>query len=386
MRGCLLFICFALLLVNISAQKDTVSNDEFPMFLQQITHLADWGVDLLTFEKENSTFFIFPLIGYEERTGLEYGLMPVWRFYLGGKKGGTQYFRPSDVSPYLMMATKGMYVFNLSSDLYLQNNWYIKNKWIFRSMPDKFYTIGNFGEKKTYSNFDISKYEFKGKVMKGITNEFFVGFNYNVGIFNVNNVEGGELSHDVVGFGKSSFAGAGFVINYDNRNSVVYPLSGSLAEISCTKFIKSIGDFNFFSFTFDYRKFFDLGKNDQVIALQSYFHSIDGNAPFYRFSGLGGNDLFRGISSPYKYMDRNSIYFQVAYRSHLWWRFGYEVFTGVGNVFQKWNSSIADDIHVMGGLGLRLIVLEDEKLSFRLDFGVANRGDHGVFFTLGEAF
>lgn len=386
MKSSFIFILLALLSIDIKAQNDSISDDEYPFVLQQITSLADWGVDLLTFEKENSTFFVFPLIGYEERTGLEYGIMPVWRFYIGGKKDGGDYFRPSNISPYLMAATKGMYVFNLSSDFYTKNNWYIKNKWVFRSMPDKFYIIGNIGDKDSYSSFDIRKYEFTGKVMKGITNELFVGVNYDVGFYNVNNINGDVLNYDVVGVGKSGFVGVGSVANYDDRNSVVYPLSGSFAEISYTKFIEPIGDFDFSSLTIDYRKYFDLGKNEQVVAFQSYLHSIYGNAPFYRFAGLGGNDLFRGISSPYKYMDKNSVYFQVAYRSHLWWRFGYEVFSGVGNVFKKWNSLAVKDVHVMGGMGLRLRVLENEKLSFRLDLGLTNRGDHGIFFTLGEAF
>ena len=70
----------------------------------------------------------------------------------------------------------------------------------------------------------------------------------------------------------------------------------------------------------------------------------------------------------------------------LWWRFGCEVFTGVGNVFKQFDSDMFTKVHVMGGVGLRLRVLENEKLSFRIDYGMTNRGDSGVFFTLGEAF
>ena len=86
------------------------------------------------------------------------------------------------------------------------------------------------------------------------------------------------------------------------------------------------------------------------------------------------------------YAIRSYYDLQIVYRSRLWWKLGYEVFTGVGNVFDTWNKNVIQNLHSMGGLGVRMRVLDSEKLSLRLDYGVSSRGDKGLYFTLGEAF
>ncbi len=351
-----------------------------------ITSLTEWGMDLITIERENSTFFFLPIVGYENRTGLSVGLLPSWRFYLGGKEEGAGYFRPSNISVSAEFSTSGMYEFYTSSKFYTKSNWYFQTKWMFQYMPDQFYQIGNLTDKEVYSDIDENKLELTGRIMKVLDKKWFVGVNYDIGSYDVKNTEGDVFNSDVTGYHKSLVAGIGPSVTYDNRNSVIYPVRGIFLETSYLKYLPSVSDYDFSTFMLDLRTYFDLGKHEQVIALQSVVKSASGEVPFYRLSEIGGKRLFRGISHPYKYIDNHSAYIQAAFRSKLWWRFGCEVFTGVGNVFHDFDSEKLDKIHLMGGAGLRLRVLENEKLSFRIDYGFTNRGDSGVFFTLGEAF
>ena len=366
--------------------KESEKDSNVPGFLNKMAEIADWGVDLVTFEREKYTFFVLPLVGYEERTKLEIGIMPVWRFYLGGKQEGDDYFRPSNIAPSIIYSTSGMYEFDFTSDFYTKSNWYIRNKWLYQWMPDQFYNLGNTSDKSIFTDIEVKKLEFVGKIMKGVSKEVFVGVNYDIGIYDIKDVGVGLLNQNVIGFDGGNIAGIGPIASFDNRNSIVYPDDGSFISLAYAYYPESLGDYSFSAFTFDARKYVKLGEDEQVLAMQAYFNSADGDIPFYRLSRLGGKRLFRGISHPYKYLDKNSAYIQAAYRSHLWWRLGYEVFTGVGNVFDKWDSSVTDKMHFMGGLGLRVRVLEKEKLSFRFDYGISNNGDSGFFFTLGEAF
>jgi len=381
-----LCLVFQLCQSAVFGQTDSTSVSNVPGVLQKMADLADWGVDLLTFEKENYTFFMLPLLGYEDRTQLEIGVMPVWRFYLGEKKDGDGYFRPSSIAPSLIYSTSGMYEFDFTSDFYTKNNWYIRNKWLYQWMPDKFYRIGNSSDKTSFSDIEVNKLEFKGKVLKGVSNELFVGINYDAGVYDIKNIEAEFLDENVIGTEGGNIVGLGPMVTYDSRNSVVFPDKGDFISLEYLYYPKSLGDYSFSSITFDARKFFKVGPNEKVLATQFYIKSVDGNVPFYRLPVLGGKRLFRGIGHPYKYMDKNSLYLQAAYRSHLWWRLGYELFTGAGNVYNKWDSSVIENLHLMGGVGLRVRVLEDEKLSFRFDYGISTNGNSGFFFTLGEAF
>ncbi len=372
--------------MSVSGQSDSIEADNVPVFIQKVADIADWGVELVTFEKENYTFFILPLMGYEDRTKLSVGVMPVWRFYLGQQKDTDNYFRPSSIAPSVIYSTSGMYELDFTSDFYTGNKWYVRNKWLYQWMPDKYYHIGNTTEKDAFSDIEVKKLEFKGKVMKGVSKEVFVGVNYDIGIYNIKHVGIGILNEDVLGFDGGDVVGVGPIVSYDSRNSIVYPDKGDFVSLEYLYYPELFGDYSFSSLTFDARKYFKLGANEKVLATQFYLKSASGDVPFYRLPALGGKRLFRGIARPYKYMDKNSMYLQAAYRSRLWWRLGYELFTGVGNVYENWDSSIIDNLHLMGGAGLRVRVLQKEKLSFRFDYGISTNGNTGFFFTLGEAF
>lgn len=373
-----------------SAQTDSLTNGQDTGFVDRIANLAELGIDILTIEKNNYTFFLLPVASYEERTKLALGVMPVWRFYLGkGKsvgqsKGG--YFRPSNISPSIVFSTNGMYEFEISSDFYFKNNWYLQNKWRYLRLFDKYYSVGNDADKDLYSEMDIKKIEFLGKVLKGVNKEIFAGLNYDVGVYDMKNEDPGILNSDIPGYDGQRVIGIGPTATYDNRNSIVYPSNGSFVNMAYLWYPAKLSSFTFSSLTFDARHFIKLGSREQVLATQFYLKSASGNIPFYRLPVLGGKNLFRGISQPYKYMDNNSIYLQTAYRSHLWWRLGYEVFAGTGKVYHQWDSSVFNNLHLMGGLGLRFKLLEKEGLSVRLDYGMTSNGDNGVYFTLGEAF
>ncbi len=384
------YIWVLLLVLNVMssavfAQVDSIPKNKSGVFIW-VEDVTEWGLDLITFEKEKYTFLIIPTLGYEERTGVSIGLTPSWRFYLGGKDDGNDYFRPSSVSPSFEVSTSGMYEFVLSSLFYTKSNWFFQNKSLLQYMPDRYFYLGNNSDKETYSDIEQKKWEFSGKLAKIIGKKWFLGIGYDIGLYNVKNTEGDVFNQSVKGYGKSTVAGFGPTFTFDNRNNVVYPESGSFIEGYLISYIDGPGDYGFSSLAIDGRTFISLGNKERVIGFQGYCNVVSGDVPFYRMASIGGKRRFRGVSRPYKYIDNNSVYFQAAYRSMLIWRFGYELFTGLGNVFSQWDSSVIENVHLMGGVGLRIRVLDNEKLNFRIDYGMTNRGDSGVFFTLGEAF
>ncbi len=366
----------------MKAQEDTLH--QYPKSVQWVTDLAEWGIDLVTFEREKYTFFILPMVGYEERTRLEVGVMPVWRFYLNANRQEQEYFRPSYISPQILFSTTGMYEIDLSSGFYTANNWLIESKWLLQYLPDKYYGIGNQDKGNVSADFDMRKYEFRGSFTKGIKNIFFVGVNYDVGYFELTNVEQDNgLDNSVPGYEGGALYGFGPTLYYDSRDNTTYPGSGKYIEL---KYDRYFGPYQFGSLALDMRSYYTVGENNKVLGLQAYFNTAEGDIPFYRMPALGGKRAFRGIGRPYAYMDNNVAYIQAEYRSPLWWRIGYVLNTGVGNVFHTWGNDIVKDVHLMAGGGLRFQMLPKENLNFRVDVGFTNRGDKGIYFTLVEAF
>ncbi len=379
-----IILLFSLLFLSqllVKAQEDTTY--QYPKSVQWVTDFAEWGIDLVTFEKEKYTFFVIPMVGYEKRTQIEFGVMPVWRFYLNAKNSGQKYFRPSFISPSILFSTTGMYEIDLSSGFYTANNWLIKSKWLLQYLPDKYYGIGNQDKNGDFADFDLRKYEFRGSFTKGIINTFFVGLNYDLGYFEISNVDGAILDESVPGYRGGGLYGIGPTVYYDSRNNTTYPSAGQYVKVIYDQYFSS---YHFYSIKVDARSFYKVGANDKVIGVQAFINTASGDVPFFRMPTLGGKRAFRGIGRPYQYMDNNVAYLQAEYRSPLWWRIGYVLNAGIGNVYHKWNHDIVENVHVMAGGGLRLQMLPKEKLSFRIDMGVTNRGDTGVYFTLGEAF
>lgn len=272
-------------------------------FVQKVAILAESGLDLLTFEEENYTFFLLPVAAYEERTKLQLGVMPIWRFYLGKDKSVEQsehvYFRPSNISLTIIFSTNGMYGLDISSDFYFRNNWYLQNKWKYQRIFAKYYPVGNNAIKDSYSEVEIKKIEFLGKAMKGFSKEIFVGLNYDLGIYDVANedVKNGDigiLNSYIPGYDGQRVIGMGPTATFDNRNNIVYPSAGSFVNVAYLWYPDKLSNFTFSSLAFDARHFIKLGAREQVLATQLYLKSATGNIPFYRLPVLGGSNLLIG--------------------------------------------------------------------------------------------
>ncbi|MBV6652695.1 MAG: hypothetical protein KI786_03010 [Mameliella sp.] len=61
------------------------------------------------------------------------------------------------------------------------------------------------------------------------------------------------------------------------------------------------------------------------------------------------------------------------------------VFAGIGNVGDKVSEFRFEQTRWTAGLGLRLLLLEEEQVHVRLDYGFAKESS-GVYLTVGEAF
>jgi outer membrane protein assembly factor BamA len=190
-------------------------------------------------------------------------------------------------------------------------------------------------------------------------------------------------------------SGLGPVITYDTRDVPLAAYTGNLLDASVMANGSGLGsDYRFVRYQLDARHFRPLGSNRTILAMQflGQFHS--GEVPFRELAGLGANlggtlynnaNLMRGIYEQ-RFRDRQMITFQAEVRQHLFWRLDAAVFGGVGNVSDRINQFDLSNTKLAGGAGIRLNVLQRDRLNLRLDYAGGTGSSPGILFAIGEAF
>ncbi|MCU4166272.1 BamA/TamA family outer membrane protein [Carboxylicivirga caseinilyticus] len=376
------FIWLAVLLLlfqNVWSQNDTVK-----------TNLLEWGVglaeevlDAVTWEKGRHVVSVYPAAGYSPRTGIEIGVMPVWRIGSLNKEMN----RPTTLASSFQVSTKGMYEVKLDLISYWRNNWSLSSKLQYLFLHDEFFGIGNGIKAEPFTQYDLNSFVFTSDIAKGLNDQFFIGLRLDFNSNRHDNIEGGLLNELISGYKGGWANGIGPVFIFDNRNDVLYPEKGWLITGSTLFYNNYLGsDFDFNLSLIDIRRYFPILKENNILAAQLVLNSSSGNVPFYKLPSVGGKYNLRGIPHPYKYIDKASWFTQFEWRQKVWWRIGAVGFGGLGKVMPDFSSSWFSDLHAVAGFGLRFQALPKDGLNFRMDYGFSNHNESGVFFTIREAF
>jgi len=121
-----------------------------------------------------------------------------------------------------------------------------------------------------------------------------------------------------------------------------------------------------------------------VLALQGLVRLTDGDPAFTELSTLGGESISRGYYMG-RYRAQNSAQVQVELRQHVHGRFGFALFAGGGDVWNRFSDLSVDRVKLSAGAGLRLNVNKQETTHLRADFGIG-KNTTGFYLSFGEAF
>jgi len=377
---------FFILPVWLLGQEAIDTTVQKKSFVDKTTDLADKMIDWVTWEKPKCTFSLYPIGGYSPRTSLEFGLMPVISIK-SKHEDNSKYKRPTTIAPYFTVSTKGMYSFDLDLIAFTPRHWLFISKMQYLYLPDTFYGLGNGDKDEPYSDYLLHQFSINGDILKEWSDKWFLGVRLDFSYNENTKIEGDLLTPVIPGYSGGWANGIGPSFAFDTRDNTAFPTKGWFVSASALWFRNGLGgEYDFNIYNVDVRKFFRIKEDKMVVAVQAYLNITDGNTPFYKLSSLGGKHFLRGIPSPLKYIDNNVWYLQSEYRQHIWWRVGGVLFAGAGRAFSTFDNSIFSELHFAGGAGLRFKVLPDEGLNLRLDFGMTNRGDNAIYFTLREAF
>ncbi len=174
---------------------------------------------------------------------------------------------------------------------------------------------------------------------------------------------------EVVGRERSVYSALGAVWQWDSRDHIFFPRSGSWLELAVLNSNEVLGATqNFIKWSIDARTYWN-PKNDRIWAAQLYVEGNTGSPPFNQLALLGGTRLLRGYYEG-RFRDRQLSASQIEYRFPIKGRFGAVLSGGIGSVTDNWASWQGSYIRYALGGGLRFILLPEDQIRLRLDYGI----------------
>jgi outer membrane protein assembly factor BamA len=325
-----------------------------------------------------------PFIYYSPETKLSFGGGSILNFRAGKDKSLT---RPSTVYAYASYNLAKQFTVLVKPEIYVQGNSLIfSGRLRYERTPQLFYgigdeTLGADAESYTPRNFAV-QLGVKRRIIGGL----FGGFGFDVEKTTMEKVETGGLldSGTIPGSHGGLIAGLGFELDWDTRDSPLFPLSGSYLQLSANAYGSSAGsDFTYSRVEINLRKYVPVGRR-RVLAVQGYFCTTGGNVPFYKLPQLGGDSLLRGYYKG-RFRDKGLAVVQSEFRVLITPRVGVVGFAGVADVFPGLSRLAEGRLKFAAGSGLRYVINKRDGTTVRVDMAWG-QASFGLYFTAQEAF
>lgn len=322
---------------------------------------------------------LLPIFFRSPDTGAAFGILPQYIFHLGADS------RPSNIRLDAYYTQKQQMHILLRPSLWLPGNRYqIDGRFSFRHWPNSFYGIG-IDAPSDAETFTERLFETRLQVQHQLRPGLFAGLQYSFRYGKLIETEaGGQLAQETItGSTRGVASGLSLVASWDTRDHVFYPSAGGYYRVALGGFGAVLGsDYNFQTLSIDLRQYTTVFRS-HVLAVQMDASFTGGDPPFRMLPGLG--ETLRGYSSM-RYIDRNRVAVQVAYRMvPVWWRLGVVVFGGLGTVAGRLDGFSLNEIKAAVGAGLRFQIYRSDRINIRFDYGIG-MGSSGDYIDLTEAF
>jgi outer membrane protein assembly factor BamA len=188
---------------------------------------------------------------------------------------------------------------------------------------------------------------------------------------------------NVNGVAGATMLGQQFGLAFDNRDAHDIPTQGVFVNSAIEIVDKSLGSSqSFIKYGFEGKAFMPLRADKKfIVALHAALDYLQhgNNAPFYEKNAIGGIHSLRAFGSG-RFTDNNRFVFQSELRSNVYERevFGVRAhlevapFLDIGQVFASSREFPLEDLHIVGGLGFRAVVVP--QVVAYIDFGSSGGG------------
>jgi len=344
--------------------------------------------------KSSNSFGVIgaPFLSYSPETRWSFGAAGLFYFNLENEMKDSN--RISNIYTNIQYTTRKQFTIKTEYDFYFyKNNYRIYGDAAYSKFPYKFFGAGNNSPEENEVNYTpkFTRLEINviRKILKIKNGNLNAGIRYDFRDDKIIQIENNGLpsANSVAGWNGGTTSGAGISINFDSRDNSFSATSGEYLDFKSTLYDEFLGsDFTFNRIIIDIRKFFEFQIFDDthVLAFQTFEDFTNGTAPFYLLPTFGGEMNLRGIFNG-RFKDKNSFFLQTEYRFPVFWRFGLALYVGTGETFREIHFFSTSGLKFSGGIGIRFLVIEDEKITVRLDSGFSKYSSE-FYLSFNEAF
>ena len=253
--------------------------------------------------------------------------------------------------------------------------------------PDKFWGIGENTKDSNEEKYAFENFIFFSHLKRQFVRHLFFGAMLDYQNIIKIKYNSGSLFDNEIFFGKKPYEvfGIGLSVSYDTRNFTFWPTKGIFLQSQFTSYNKELlSDFSFNKLILEGRFFKTIFKK-QILAFQVYNLFTFSNTPFRSFATLGGQNNLRGFYQG-RFRDKSLSTIIFEYRTYLFWKLSAVAFFGAGNTYSSFDQLQHSGLKYSFGAGLRLSMLEKERINLRLDYGYYDKYNQGFYFTIGECF
>jgi hypothetical protein len=303
---------------------------------------------------------------------------------------------PRSSSPIVfgVTTTGGIFASSILSSYWLEDKLRIYGDFVYKNIPDNYYGVGYHKGFETPKSDSTTQYNrlwwwINPRFLWQFQPHWFAGF-----IFDANSTKVEEPSQGVQEdeyyqhFGPDNLnVGIGFIARYDSRDIPVNPWEGILVDLRATFYSSALGSDNDYQvYQLDLRKYFQVKRPGQTLALQFKTRMGVGDMPYGEMSQVGTPYDLRGYRWG-QYRDKSIIFLIGEYR-HMFLKsngalskHGALAWVGGGSLgetpvdYHPWLPNV--------GIGYRFEV--QPRMNLRIDIGVG-RESAGFYFNFNEAF
>ena len=190
------------------------------------------------------------------------------------------------------------------------------------------------------------------------------------------------LTPDISGTGENLTSSITGRIRWDTRDSSVHPRKGWKIYLGCDLALKSLGgDHEFNCYQLEICHYRNLFSPEHILAFRQLINHVDGSAPYFEQSIIGGTWTARGYKAD-RFIDKTMTLTSMEYRFRVYKWIGAVLFGDSGRVYRSFKKISLQDWHNSWGAGLRFY---PGAFVVRFDIGMSREGTR-IFFNFGHVF
>ena len=378
MRKTLLLIAALFSLGCLWAQTDssTIKKQKFPFNI------------LKKIQQGNLKFVPIPVFTVSPERGASFGAV-INYFFKASRNQQDSLTRASLAYINLQYSTRKQFVSEVGYSVYTNaEKYYLQGGFGYKDFYERYWTFSdNSTSNNNYLGVQYEQLFLRGRLLKNLGKQFFVGLSYNVNSYNAITFESKAIPSipTVPGINKSFVVGVGPAISIDKRDNQFSPQKGWYAEASLRFHDKWMGsNYKYTLYNIDLRRYIATMPKG-ILALNAVATITDGNVPFLEKQRLGSDKIMRGYFTG-RFRDNQFAAAQMEYRYPIGKSFVLAAFLSAGQTAETLQKMEWNLLQSSVGGGLRYLVNKDKKLYIRIDAGYTKMKNLGIYFNLGDAF